>query len=73
MADARANASKARALFFPKYIPEIEWSLAISDPRTNDRIRVPEVRLIGPNGEQVGVVSIDAALRLASEADLDLV
>ncbi|WP_291053600.1 translation initiation factor IF-3 [Herbiconiux sp.] len=45
----------------------------MSDPRTNDRIRVPEVRLVGPGGEQVGVVSIDVALRLAQEADLDLV
>jgi translation initiation factor IF-3 len=45
----------------------------ISDPRTNDRIRVPEVRLVGPAGEQVGIVSIDVALRLAREADLDLV
>jgi translation initiation factor IF-3 len=47
--------------------------LRISDPRTNDRIRVPEVRLVGPNGEQVGVVRIEDALRLAQEADLDLV
>nr|WP_309853097.1 translation initiation factor IF-3 [Falsarthrobacter nasiphocae] len=39
----------------------------------NDRIRVPEVRLVGPNGEQVGVVRIEDALRLAAEADLDLV
>ena len=46
---------------------------AISDPRTNDRIRVPEVRLVGPSGEQVGVVPIDTALRLAADADLDLV
>ncbi len=45
----------------------------ISDPRTNDRIRVTEVRLVGPNGEQVGVVRIEDALRLAGEADLDLV
>jgi translation initiation factor IF-3 len=45
----------------------------ISDPRTNDKIRVPEVRLVGPNGEQIGVVSIDVALRMAQEADLDLV
>jgi translation initiation factor IF-3 len=45
----------------------------ISDPRTNDRIRVPEVRLVGAAGEQIGVVSIDVALRLAQEADLDLV
>jgi translation initiation factor IF-3 len=34
---------------------------------------VPEVRLVGPNGEQVGIVRIDDALRLAREADLDLV
>jgi translation initiation factor IF-3 len=45
----------------------------ISDPRTNDKIRVPEVRLVGPAGEQVGVVPIETALRLAREADLDLV
>ena len=47
--------------------------LVISDPRINERIRVTEVRLIGPAGEQVGVVPIDQALRLAREADLDLV
>jgi translation initiation factor IF-3 len=34
---------------------------------------VPEVRLVGPNGEQVGVVRIEDALRMAQEADLDLV
>ncbi|MCC3277132.1 translation initiation factor IF-3 [Arthrobacter sp. zg-Y20] len=39
----------------------------------NDRIRVPEVRLVGPAGEQVGVVRIEDALRLAAESDLDLV
>ncbi len=45
----------------------------ISEPRINDRIRVPEVRLVGPAGEQVGIVRIEDALRLASESDLDLV
>mgnify|MGYP000721066132 CR=1 FL=1 len=30
------------------------------EPRINDRIRVPEVRLVGPNGEQVGIVRIEA-------------
>jgi len=45
----------------------------ISEPRINDRIRVPEVRLVGPGGEQVGVVRIEVALNLAQEADLDLV
>ncbi|HYK30994.1 MAG TPA: translation initiation factor IF-3, partial [Streptosporangiaceae bacterium] len=34
---------------------------------------MPEVRLVGPSGEQVGIVSITDALRLAQEADLDLV
>jgi translation initiation factor IF-3 len=41
--------------------------------RVNDRIRVPEVRLVGPGGEQVGIVRIEDALRLAAESDLDLV
>ena len=41
--------------------------------RINDRIRVPQVRLVGPAGEQIGIVNIDDALRLAFEADLDLV
>lgn len=45
----------------------------ISEPRINDRIRVPEVRLVGPKGEQIGVVPVAKALRLAQEADLDLV
>ncbi|WP_318655638.1 MULTISPECIES: translation initiation factor IF-3 [unclassified Pseudoclavibacter] len=45
----------------------------ISEPRINDRIRVPEVRLVGPKGEQIGVVSVAKALHLAREADLDLV
>jgi translation initiation factor IF-3 len=43
------------------------------EPRINERIRVPEVRLVGPNGEQVGIVALNDALRLAQEADLDLV
>jgi translation initiation factor IF-3 len=47
--------------------------LISTELRVNDRIRVPEVRLVGPNGEQVGIVRIDDALRLAQEADLDLV
>lgn len=34
---------------------------------------MPEVRLVGPEGEQVGIVRIEDALRLAVEADLDLV
>ncbi|MCX6450780.1 MAG: translation initiation factor IF-3 [Actinobacteria bacterium] len=47
--------------------------ISTSEPRINDRIRVPQVRLIGFDGEQVGVVDIDAALKLADEVGLDLV
>ena len=43
------------------------------EPRINDRIRVPEVRLVGPNGEQIGVTRIEDAIRMAMENDLDLV
>ena len=41
--------------------------------RINERIRVPQVRLIGAEGEQLGVVEITEALKRAQEADLDLV
>jgi len=47
--------------------------ISATEPRINDRIRVPEVRLIGPSGEQLGVVAIDVALRMADEAGYDLV
>ncbi|NLA33995.1 MAG: translation initiation factor IF-3 [Tenericutes bacterium] len=39
----------------------------------NDRIKLKEVLVIGPNGEQVGIKSIEDALTLASYAGLDLV
>jgi translation initiation factor IF-3 len=39
----------------------------------NDRIRAAEVRLVGPDGQQVGVLSLADALRVARELDLDLV
>ena len=42
-------------------------------PRVNDRIRVAEIRLIGQNGENVGVVTPERGLALAEEAGLDLV
>ena len=42
-------------------------------PRVNGRIRAPEIRLIGPNGENVGVVAPDRAMALAEQVGLDLV
>jgi translation initiation factor IF-3 len=43
------------------------------EPRINDRIRIPEVRLVGAEGEQIGIVPIGEAMRLAQEQELDLV
>jgi len=43
------------------------------DTRINDRIRVREVRLIGDDGNQIGVLPIEKALEYARERDLDLV
>ena len=39
----------------------------------NEQIRDREVRLIGENGEQLGIMSAREAMKIASEADLDLV
>jgi len=52
----------------PRFIPPPQET-----HRINQRIRVPEVRLIGADGSQVGVVPISDALRRAEEAQLDLV
>jgi translation initiation factor IF-3 len=42
-------------------------------PRVNERIRGGDIRLIGANGENIGVVSPNRALMMAEEAGLDLV
>jgi translation initiation factor IF-3 len=41
--------------------------------RINERIRVPQVRLIGPEGSQLGIMPIQKALSLANQHELDLV
>lgn len=46
---------------------------AISELMINEQIRDKEVRLIGENGEQLGIMSAREAMRLAEEAELDLV
>lgn len=45
----------------------------IKEPRVNERIRVSEVRLVDPAGEQIGIKSIEEARWLASQLELDLV
>ncbi len=53
-------------------LPE-ENLISASKYRVNQFIRVKEVRLIGANNENVGVVPVEEARRMALEADLDLV
>jgi translation initiation factor IF-3 len=52
---------------FDRRLPERDLT------RINDRIRVPEVRLIGEDGNQIGVLKTPDALKYAEERDLDLV
>ena len=48
-------------------------AISAGDYRVNDRIRAREVRLITDDNENIGVVSIQQALQLASDRELDLV
>ena len=41
--------------------------------RVNNQIRVPQIRVVGQDGEQVGIMDTQEALRVAEESDLDLV
>jgi translation initiation factor IF-3 len=50
-----------------------ESSISANEFRVNETIRVSEVRLIGPTGDNVGVVPTRQALQMARDADLDLV
>jgi translation initiation factor IF-3 len=54
---------------FTKYTTQTEKTRV----RMNEGIRVPEVRVIGPNAENYGVISIQEALEKAREAGLDLI
>jgi len=45
----------------------------IKEPRVNEQIRISPIRLIDSEGEQVGVVSLDKARQMATEAGLDMV
>jgi translation initiation factor IF-3 len=62
-----------RHLVAINHCPRKEGTISTTNYRINEGIRVREVRLIGPNNENIGVVSIQEAQRIANEAELDLV
>ena len=65
----------------PAKKPAVGWSTVLNQEklisatefRVNEGIRVAEVRLIGPDGSNVGVVPMRQALQIARDAELDLV
>lgn len=60
------------ALFL--FISILEVSpISSKDHQINEEIRVPEVRLVGPEGEQIGIVKIAEAQNISIEKGLDLV
>ena len=60
-------------VFFICFANILEVTTIAKEMIINDRIRAQEVRLIGRDGEQIGVISKQEALRIAEEAELDLV
>lgn len=63
----------ARTFFLSSPNTPRRWQVISREHQVNEAIRAREVRLIGPNGDQVGVVPLKEALRMAQEANLDLV
>lgn len=49
------------------------WKIIIKEHLVNDEIRAREVRVIGPEGEQIGILALKEALKIAEEKNLDLV
>ncbi len=61
-----------RAFYFRSIIPEV-FHIANAVHQVNEEILDREVRLIGEDGEQLGIMSSADALRIATERELDLV
>ena len=55
----------------PKYQKEV--NVIAKDVRINREIRAREVRVIDPEGKQLGILPLVEALRAAAESELDLV
>jgi translation initiation factor IF-3 len=67
------SASFVEAARLPRQPEPWRFFIATNEPRINQQIRISPVRLIGADGEQIGIVPVDEALTLAREKNLDLV
>ena len=64
---------RSRGVLIPKHYELLWRCTTISDLMINEQIRDKEIRLIGADGEQLGIMSAKDAMKLAREADVDLV
>lgn len=59
-------------LFYPLNV-YWRWQVISKEHLINEEIRAREVRVVGPDGEQIGILPLKEALKLAEEKNLDLV
>ena len=57
----------------PAFFGTVTGGNTISELLINERIREPEVRVIGEDGAQLGIMSSREALKIAEEHELDLI
>ena len=70
----RADSYLSAFSFLSTYVEHEIWRCtAISELMINEQIRDKEVRLIGENGDQLGIMSAKDAYKMARDAELDLV
>ena len=70
----RADSYLSAFSFLSTYVEYESWRCtAISELMINEQIRDKEVRVIGEEGQQLGVMSPKDAMKLAREAEVDLV
>lgn len=70
----RVVVKTARIFYFIQTAIQRRWhTISKQEHMINEDIRVKEVRLIGPDGEQVGIIPTRDALKMAQEKELDLV
>ena len=71
-ADSVGNAQRSAFLFFlsSRYLGIQDTTKRV---RVNRQIRISPVRVIGADGSQLGILEVDAALRMAEDLGLDLV
>jgi translation initiation factor IF-3 len=62
-------------LYYNKYLYSLfrRWNIISKDHQLNEEIRAKEVRLVGSEGEQLGILPIREAMQMAIDANLDLV